>query len=305
MKNLKIGALVISALLAIQVSISACSAPATKPDAAQETAALPTLRFGDSGPDVKFLQTGLKQLGFFQGDVLGNFQTLTLAAVKAFQAAKGLTADGIVGPVTNAALVTALREKAPEVPGPVSPTPDPSGTPALSWDNSTRRPWSIALHGFISDPKVFPRLKAAQDLNRFCPKAASLNDAQLKQAWAELFIGTMQRESSWVPTTRYYEKTMGYYSEGLLQLSYPDKQWATWCRFDEKGDAKYPADDPRRTILNPEINMECGVGIMARQIDKFKKIVVKQGLYWAVLREGSPRVTEIATRVSSVLPFCR
>lgn len=62
------------------------------------------LQRGSSGPDVKALQTKLKQLGFDPKGVDGNFGPGTEAAVVAFQKSKGLTADGKAGPGTMAAL---------------------------------------------------------------------------------------------------------------------------------------------------------------------------------------------------------
>ena len=66
----------------------------------------PTLRKGDSGSYVTLLQTMLIQRGYslprFGAD--GKFGNETLEAVKAFQRANGLTADGVVGSATWAAL---------------------------------------------------------------------------------------------------------------------------------------------------------------------------------------------------------
>ncbi len=65
---------------------------------------MPVLKRGSSGPDVLTLQTSLKQLGFDPKGVDGVFGPGCETAVIAFQKAKGLTADGIVGPNTMAAL---------------------------------------------------------------------------------------------------------------------------------------------------------------------------------------------------------
>lgn len=62
-----------------------------------------TLRFGATGQCVRMLQQELMQDGY-QTRATGNFQKLTLAAVKKFQRDHGLTADGIVGPNTWRAL---------------------------------------------------------------------------------------------------------------------------------------------------------------------------------------------------------
>lgn len=66
----------------------------------------PTLRKGDSGTYVTLLQTMLIQRGYSCGSygADGKFGNATLAAVKAFQADAGLTADGVVGRKTWDAL---------------------------------------------------------------------------------------------------------------------------------------------------------------------------------------------------------
>ena len=78
--------------------------PATSDEAeAVSTAAEPLLRVTARGPAVRRMLERLKQAGHDLG-VDGIFGHGTLAALKAFQKAKGLTADGIVGPRTWAAL---------------------------------------------------------------------------------------------------------------------------------------------------------------------------------------------------------
>jgi peptidoglycan hydrolase-like protein with peptidoglycan-binding domain len=47
-------------------------------------------------------------LGYDPGKIDGDYGTSTTNAVIAFQKASGLTADGVVGPQTRAALRTAL-----------------------------------------------------------------------------------------------------------------------------------------------------------------------------------------------------
>jgi lysozyme family protein len=64
----------------------------------------PTIQQGSTGPAVTRLQQALQRAGFDPGAVDGKFGPLTNAAVRSFQAAKGLTVDGIVGPMTWSAL---------------------------------------------------------------------------------------------------------------------------------------------------------------------------------------------------------
>jgi peptidoglycan hydrolase-like protein with peptidoglycan-binding domain len=67
---------------------------------ASETPLPSTVRRGSSGADVKKLQTLLNAAGFNAGVVDGSFGSGTDAAVRKFQQSKGLTADGIVGPMS-------------------------------------------------------------------------------------------------------------------------------------------------------------------------------------------------------------
>lgn len=66
---------------------------------------LTTLKFKSQGAQVKTLQRLLNSLGYNCGEVDGIFGQGTRAAVVAFQKAKGLTADGIVGKATWTALL--------------------------------------------------------------------------------------------------------------------------------------------------------------------------------------------------------
>lgn len=55
--------------------------------------------------DIQGVQRSLKDHGFDPGDIDGIWGRRTIAAVRAFQSARGLTVDGIVGPQTMRALV--------------------------------------------------------------------------------------------------------------------------------------------------------------------------------------------------------
>ncbi len=87
------------------------NAPAPTP-----SGATPELRTGDFGADVEKLQNALVRHGYDVGGVDGSFGAQTRAAVVRFQRAKGLDADGVVGPNTWRALAGAV----------VAPTPRPS-----------------------------------------------------------------------------------------------------------------------------------------------------------------------------------
>ncbi|AGK96260.1 spore cortex-lytic enzyme [Clostridium pasteurianum] len=61
-------------------------------------------KYGSSGAAVTQIQTKLKNWGYYKGSVDGKFGYDTYLSVKSFQSKNGLTADGIVGDSTLAAL---------------------------------------------------------------------------------------------------------------------------------------------------------------------------------------------------------
>jgi hypothetical protein len=103
----------------------------------------PAVREGDSGPAVQLLQEDLNALGDHLAED-GIFGPATLAAVLHYQATAGLTADGIVGPLTWARLIAQVSA----LPPPVASQPPPSGgsvppsEPPGNIDPDTVQEWS-------------------------------------------------------------------------------------------------------------------------------------------------------------------
>ncbi len=63
-----------------------------------------TVRMGDTGDDVERVQTRLQYLGYYTGEIDGNFGSGTYQAVVAFQTKSNLKADGVCGSATIGAL---------------------------------------------------------------------------------------------------------------------------------------------------------------------------------------------------------
>lgn len=112
-------------------ALSASATPTPKPTVTPSPAptAVPntntTLQIGSSGAEVNLLQARLTVLKYFTDTIDGKFGTRTASAVSAFQAANGLTADGIAGTKTLTAIYS---NKAKEAPAEAQPTDAPTLT---------------------------------------------------------------------------------------------------------------------------------------------------------------------------------
>ncbi|MBX2993290.1 MAG: hypothetical protein KF681_00650 [Bdellovibrionaceae bacterium] len=180
------------------------------------------------------------------------------------------------------------REPVPNAPSNYKPVP-------LSWESPNkpeRKLWSAFVLQQLE--KNFEVLDQAVDIERFCRRYERLSKPERLNVWGLLVAQMSLHESSWKPTTRMQETTMGVdkitgarvFSEGLLQLSYQDISWMKSCRFDWNQDRFLGPRDPKKTILDPYRNLECGIDILVRQIARYKRVVMTNNVYWAILREG-------------------
>lgn len=159
----------------------------------------------------------------------------------------------------------------------------------------------------------------ATDVEVFCSRYRQLANEQRFIFWGQLFAAIAKYESAWDPTSRMVETSMGtdpitkeqVASEGLLQLSYQDSLNHGFenCPFDWSSDKKFHAvspKDPRKSILNPYINLQCGIHIMSNQLKKHKAIAVESGAYWAVIKLNYARnkIKEISA-ITQSLSFCK
>lgn len=101
------------------------AAPATK----APTAIYSQLSPGDTGSAVKNMQARLKELGYFDGELGGNYLTKTTAAVKRFQAALGWEQTGVA--------TAALQEKLFSSSAPAYTAPAVTSAPAQSGSAET------------------------------------------------------------------------------------------------------------------------------------------------------------------------
>ena len=104
-KTLKTTAMVLA--IAVLLGISGFTIYKVESDKAQ-TVAVAVISQGSRGETVKLIQQKLKRWGYYNGAIDGIYGSATKKAVKYFQSKNGLTADGIVGNKTLAALGISL-----------------------------------------------------------------------------------------------------------------------------------------------------------------------------------------------------
>ena len=91
-----------------------------------------SLRPGANGKAVRSLQTRLKALGYYKGTVDGDYGVATQDAVKAFQRANGLTADGIAGSGTFAKMYSSSAKSASQAAHTATPKRTPTRKPTAT-----------------------------------------------------------------------------------------------------------------------------------------------------------------------------
>jgi len=207
-----------------------------------------------------------------------------------------------------------------------TPAPAPAGPamkPAPATPIHTKR---LELGGATWDPEwdkvvelaIPPAMLSRQvprDVRRFCPRFYDLDEADKRAFWAYFFQALAGAEAGLVPTTRVrhtepevavIDKVSGraVRSEGLLQLTYEDQQ-RYGCNFDWEHDKVLKADDPEKTILDPENNLECGIKILQNQIINQHKPLLSSSGYWSTLRPGTPSYQVFAKQMTNVPLACR
>lgn len=99
----------------------------------------PELRLGEEGDGVRWLQSSLAELHFYEGPPNGTFDEKTLAALARFQQENGLVSEGVAGALTQIALYGQIdRYPVPRLSGEITSQTGPASSPA---------PTSIAAPG--------------------------------------------------------------------------------------------------------------------------------------------------------------
>jgi len=113
---------------------------------------------GGAASSVRWLQTSLAELRYFDGAPTGVFDARTADALRDFQSANGLVEDGVVGPLTQIALYAQLdRYPVPRLSASaVRPAPDPLLPPPVSAGPGT--PDADSILGPSASPTPAPNI---------------------------------------------------------------------------------------------------------------------------------------------------
>ncbi len=137
-------------------------------------------------------------------------------------------------------------------------------------------------------------------LNSLSTKEALKNYRSDPKFYVAFMKALAKAESCLNQTERYVEKGLGKdavtgtqnTSEGLLQLSYQDAKFHG-CGFDWSKDKLLSVTSKDKTIFNPKLNLECGMIILNKQVEKKGVLLTEQTpYYWAVLNKANARYKE-------------
>jgi hypothetical protein len=190
---------------------------------------------------------------------------------------------------------------------PIAETKQELGQP--SWDPA----WDRIVEEALSPAMLSPA--AARGVRTYCPRFASMNEADKRAFWAYTFQALAGAEAGLTPTTdvRHTEPEVAKVdtvtkrmvrSEGLLQLTYMDAT-RYGCDFDWNRDKSLPEKDPAKTILQPKNNLLCGVKILENQMITQHRPLLSPASYWVTLQPSRPSYRVFAKQMKNVPAACR
>lgn len=157
--------------------------------------------------------------------------------------------------------------------------------------------WDPAWDKIVEEaiPSGMLSSRVPHDVKRLCPRFYTMSDTDKRVFWAYFFQALAGAEAGLNPTTNVRHSQMtkvdevtgeSVHSEGLLQLTFEDNK-TYGCNFDWKNDRQLPPHDPKRSILEPKNNLECGVKILDNQIITQHRGLISKKSYWSPLQPGT------------------
>ena len=209
-------------------------------------------------------------------------------------------APGLVAFRSNPEPAAPAHDATPMSPGPelkpAPSTPIAEEKAVLGDDDTWRSEWDATIERALPEELVSPKMghKVAQ----FCPRFSGIAEPDRRAFWAYFFQALAGAEAGLQATAdvQHTEPQVAVVdgvshrmvrAAGLLQLTYEDSR-RYGCDFDWSADKHLPPHDPRKTILQPDNNLLCGVSILENQLVDQKKPLMSVSSYWSTLRPGWP-----------------
>jgi hypothetical protein len=186
----------------------------------------------------------------------------------------------------------------------ISPGPTLPEISGLRWyPNTWQDKWSKAMMSYLDEIALIDLPVNESDLRQVnCSGHRQATREERKHFWIVFMASISSQESAFNPKTRYYERALGEWSEGLFQLSVSNRKPKGGCSLINK-----------QTILRPLPNIYCALVIMENQVRGSRRYHRPTGVlfptrpyYWSVLTRmpAKGRVIEFFKRHIDDLPFC-
>lgn len=189
------------------------------------------------------------------------------------------------------------RQNAPQAVVVKTAPPTPIQTKRIEVGGPTWDPqWDAVVERSL--PAAMLSSRVPRDVRRFCPRFYQMDVADKREFWAYFFQALAGAEAGLNATAnvRHTEPEVSVRdgvtgrlvrSEGLLQLTYEDEK-RYGCDFNWQKDKTLSLHDSQKTILQPVLNLQCGIRILDRQIIQAHKPILSSTSYWSTLRPANP-----------------
>jgi hypothetical protein len=190
---------------------------------------------------------------------------------------------------------------------PVPPTPFAIKKAELdqpTWDPA----WDVMIEKALPGDLLSGR--RAREVGSLCPRFGRINKGEKRAFWAYFFQALAGAEAGLRPTADVHHTEAEVdvadvvthrpvHQEGLLQLTYMDSQRYR-CDFDWEKDKDLAEHDPRKTILQPENNLFCGIKILESQVVTRREPLLSNQSYWSTLRPDNASFAVFKKQMASV-----
>jgi len=214
-------------------------------------------------------------------------------------------------PLDPAPVMAAPAPAVPEL-KPAPSTPIAEQKAVLGDDDTWRPEWDATIEKALPDDLLSPKM--GRKVAQFCPRFSVMGEADRRAFWAYLFQALAGAEAGLDATAdvQHSDPQVAVVdgvshrmvrAQGLLQLTYEDSR-RYGCEFDWKADKHLAPHDRRKTILQPENNLLCGVSILQNQLIDQKKPLMSISSYWSTLRPGWPGNRVFVQQMRNVPAVC-